>query len=193
MESVHVTDERKPRQGIASPNGPTIRSRPLSKLRLDDFKINPAANDGYDFAYSEVVRGRDDRAALQGCVLESCCGQSFRNLARTMREAAGPMAFQALLETHLGDDAWRLGTMTKADKEALWLEAKTRELANQHGRHRHRYARRPSPPGYWRTDMPSTQEELQHQKEAQQLEKEMIADRYREAMRPGGRYIFRDE
>ncbi|RYP17377.1 hypothetical protein DL765_004577 [Monosporascus sp. GIB2] len=170
-----------------------LRGRALSELRLDDFKVNPAANEGYDYAFTDVVRNHADRASLAGCVREACCGQQFRALARAERATTGPLAFEALLEDHLGADAWRLTEMTPQEREALWLDAKTRELANAHGRHRHRYQRMPSPPGFWRTDFPSTQEDQEHRAEGRKMEAEIIQERYREALRPGGRWLFRDE
>ncbi|RYP00913.1 hypothetical protein DL764_006375 [Monosporascus ibericus] len=170
-----------------------LRERALSELRLDDFKVNPAANDGYDYAFTDVVRNHADRASLVGCMRDACCGQQFRALARTERATTGPLAFEALLEDYLGADAWRLTQMTPQEREALWLDAKTRELANAHGRHRHRYQRMPSPPGFWRTDFPSTQEDQEHRAEGRKMEAEMIQERYREAMRSGGRWLFRDE
>ncbi|RYP55304.1 hypothetical protein DL768_000059 [Monosporascus sp. mg162] len=170
-----------------------LRERALSELRLDDFKVNPAANDGYDYAFTDVVRNHADRASLAGCVREACCGQQFRALARAERATTGALAFEALLEDYLGADVWRLAQMTPQEREALWLDAKTRELANAHGRHRHRYQRMPSPPGFWRTDFPSTQEDQEHRAEGRKMEAEMIQERYREAMRSGGRWLFRDE
>ncbi|RYP32456.1 hypothetical protein DL767_005220 [Monosporascus sp. MG133] len=170
-----------------------LRERALSELRLDDFKVNPAANDGYDYAFTDVVRNHADRASLAGCVRDACCGQQFRALARAERATTGPLAFEALLEDYLGANAWRLAQMTPQEREALWLDAKTRELANAHGRHRHRYQRMQSPPGFWRTDFPSTQEDQEHRAEGRKMEAEMIQERYREAMRSGGRWLFRDE
>lgn len=179
---------------------PPLRERALSQLRLDDFRVNPTANEGYDYAFTDVVRGREERArGLSGCVRDSCCGQQFRALARAERAAAAaatggePPGFRALLEAYLGDDAWRLDAIAPPEREALWLEAKTRELADAHGRCRHRYQRMPSPPGYWRTGFPSTQEERDERAEGRRMEAEMIQERYREAMRPGGRWMFRDE
>ena len=171
-----------------------LRGRPLSQLRLSDFKVNPATNDGYSYAFNDVVRGGAERAtALVGCIRDDCCGRQFRALARAERHSTGAFAFRALLEEYLGDDAWRLGSMPTQEKEELWLEAKTRALANQHGRCRHRYQRMPSPPGFWRTDFPSTQETAEHTAQGRKMEAEMIQERYHEAMRSGGRWLFRDE
>ena len=158
--------------------------------------MNPATNDGYTYAFTDVVRNQGERAtALVGCVRESCCGPQFRALARAARPTEGPVAFRALLESYLGDDLARrqLPRMSDAQKEDLWLEAKTRQLADAHGRCRHRYQRMPSPPGYWRTDFPSTQERDEDRAAGRRMEAEMIQERYREAMRGGGRRLFRDE
>ncbi|KAI0100153.1 DNA repair protein endonuclease SAE2/CtIP C-terminus-domain-containing protein [Nemania sp. FL0031] len=172
---------------------PTLRQTPKARLRLEDFKINPQANEGYDYAFTDVVRNKDDRACLQGCVKENCCGNKFRALAQACRPNTRPHEFQSLLESYLGDDCHRLSTMSEAEKETLWIEAKTKELAKNSGRHRYRYSRMTTPPGFWRPDFPSTQEGEEYNEEAAELERKIIEERYREAMRPGGLWIFRDE
>ncbi|CAJ2502594.1 Uu.00g099880.m01.CDS01 [Anthostomella pinea] len=170
-----------------------LRECPKSRLRLGDFKINPNPNEGLDYAFTEVVRSKEERAQLQGCVKANCCGPARRAEARVMRETTGPFGFQSLLESYLGDECHILSSMSDSEKEELWIEAKARELANAHGRHRERFPRPVSPDGYWRMDFPSTQEAEQHNKEGAKMERQMINDRYREAMRPGGRWKFRDE
>jgi hypothetical protein len=175
-----------------------LRARPVSALRLDDFKINPQANDGYDFAYNEVVRSKESRACLAGCVDLNCCGKQFRALAIAQRRGmhmtpAQKAEDQQLLEDYLGDRIGCLIGLSNEEREDLLLEAKTQELANKMGKHRHRYSRMRSPPGFWRTDFPSTQEMETDKEEAVKREKEMIRERYKEAMRPGGRWLFRDE
>lgn len=171
----------------------SLRDRPKSELSITDFKVNPAANDGYDYAFTEVVRKKDERAKLTGCVQENCCGKTFRLQAHAMRPQTSPVDFHALLERYLGDEAWKLSTMTKPEKEDMWVEAKMRELSNEHSKHRHRYHRAASPPGFWRIGFPTTQEELEDNEEAARMERQMVEERYHEAMRPGGRWLFRDE
>ncbi|KAI1098683.1 SAE2-domain-containing protein [Jackrogersella minutella] len=179
--------------GDTANNTTPLRERPESQLGINDFKINSNVNEGYDYAFTDVVRNKDERANLAGCVQEGCCGQKFRLQARAQRDQTGSSDFQVLLENYLGDDAWKLSTMTKPEKEELWIEAKTQELANEHGKHRHRFHRATSPAGFWRTDFPSTQEEQKDKEEAAKMERHIINQRYREAMRPGGRWLFRDE
>ncbi|KAM6483443.1 DNA repair protein endonuclease SAE2/CtIP C-terminus-domain-containing protein [Trichoderma sp. SZMC 28011] len=185
-----------PLKSRASASG--LRHKPLSELRLDDFKVNPSSNEGHDFAYSEVVRDKDDRAALRGCTDMHCCGKHFRALALSQRPnppltAEQRQEEQKLLEGYLGESAYKLATMTKDERAELWIEAKTEELANKYGRHRHRFSRMQSPPGFWNADFPDTQELAADKEEALRREKRTIAERYREAMRPGGMWLFRDE
>ncbi|KAK7402765.1 hypothetical protein QQX98_011474 [Neonectria punicea] len=175
-----------------------LRSKPASELRPDDFKVNPLTNDGHDFAYTEIVRDRNDRACLQGCTDMHCCGKEFRALAISQRPnppltPAQRMEEQKLLEDYMGESAYRLGMMEKPERDELWIEAKTQELANKYGKHRHRFSRMRSPPGFWNADFPSTQELQADRAEAAKRDKQTVQERYREAMRPGGRWIFRDE
>ncbi|KAF4339787.1 ubiquitin thiolesterase [Fusarium beomiforme] len=188
-------------QNTRSPSGSkrgALRRKPISDLRPDDFKINPQANEGHDFAFSDVVRDRNERSRMQGCTDLHCCGKEWR--AHALAERPNPpltasqrQEEQKLLEEYLGDFAYRLGTMDKKEREELWIEAKTQELANRYGTHRFHYSRMRSPPGFWNADFPNTQEIEKERLEAAQREKQTVKDRHREAMRPGGRWLFRDE
>lgn len=175
-----------------------LRQRPMDKMRPEDFKPNPSYNDGLNYVYDEVVRGREARSALSGCTDLNCCGKTFRSFAVAERSTIGPSVTTRaedikLLENYLGDDAYRLGSMTRDEKEETWLLAKTWELAGKFGRHRQRYSRMPSPPGFWTVEFPSTQERAEERKQAEDIQKALVNERYREAMRPGGRWLFRDE
>ncbi|KAM0432364.1 hypothetical protein ACHAPT_004906 [Fusarium lateritium] len=192
-----LQDTRSPlasKRGTAS----TLRNKPVTELRPDDFKINPQSNDGHDFAFADVIRDKDERTRMQGCTEMHCCGKHFRALAISQRPdppltAAQRQEEQKLLEEYLGNFAYRLGTMDKKERDELWIEAKTQELANKYGKHRYHYSRMRSPPGFWNADFPDTQEMEAERAEAAKREKQTVQDRHREAMRPGGRWLFRDE
>ncbi|KFA74598.1 hypothetical protein S40288_05840 [Stachybotrys chartarum IBT 40288] len=174
-----------------------LRTRLVGELRLEDFKVNPSFNDGHDFAFSEIVRG-DERDNLPGCVDMHCCGPHFRALAKSQRPnspltATEQREEQELLEKYLGDSSRRLSGMNKEQRMALWVDAKTKELADKYGRHRHRFSRMQSPPGFWNADFPTTQELEADRLEAAERERAIVEERYREAMRPEGRWLFRDE
>jgi len=176
----------------------TLRQRQMADLRMEDFKINPKFNNGHTHAYEEVVRDKASRAELPGCIDPNCCGKQFRAMAQSELESGGIAILSReddikLLESYLGDEAYRLIGMKIEDRRKLWLEAKTRDLANKYGRHRARFVRRPSPPGYWNPDFPSTQEVADNREEGRRIERRMIEDRWKEAMRGGGMWLFRDE
>jgi hypothetical protein len=169
----------------------------LTDLRAEDFKVNPKSNNGYKHAFDEVVRSKGERAELTGCIDPQCCGKKFRAMAESELSAGGPgilsrVADTNMLEDYMGGEAHRLLDMTREELRETWLKAKTQDLADRYGRHRHRFTRRPSPPGYWNPDFPSTQEIEMRKEEAAKIERGLVEERWREAMR-GGRWVFRDE
>lgn len=176
-----------------------LRTRPLGELKLQDFKVNPAYNQGYSYAFNAVVRNQEERRCLQGCTKPECCGGKFRALAEATRNPDQPLtlsqeeADEKTLEEFLGGNSYKLRNMTKDERYETLIQARAREMSNKYGKHRHAYERRTSPPGYWRSDFPTTQEEIQDRAKALQMERYQITQRHEAAMRPGGAYIFRDE
>lgn len=194
-----ATPLRKPAQDRGNLQGARrLRDRPLADLRPEDFKVNPKSNNGYRHAFDEVVRNKAERSELAGCTDPSCCGKKFRVMAESELSAGGPgllsrAADTKMMESYLGDEAYRLFDMTREERQETWLKAKIQDLADRYGRHRHRFARRPTPPGYWNPDFPSTQEIEKSKEEAEKMERGLVEERWREAMRAGGRWLFRDE
>ena len=182
---------------------PLLRSRPLTHLSLNDFKINPKQNQGYDYAFKEVVRKQDQRKCLPGCTRLECCGKIFRKLAETVgnqfyhtSRLMGPSQEydeRSMLEDYLGNQAYRLKGMSKEEKAETLLAAKTKILADHYGRHREVYAREPSPVGYWDVDMPNSQEAAEIRRMAEIRTRQKVEERYREALKQDGMWKFRDE
>lgn len=190
--------ERSPPRNNKKRPASSLRAKPPLELQLDDFKVNPLANNGHDFAFADVVRDKGERACLPGCTDLHCCGKQFKALALSQRPdppltPTQRMEEQKLLEEYLADHAYRLATMSRDERAELWVEAKTQELANRYGKHKHRFSRMQSPPGFWNADFPSTQELQADRAEAARRERQAVAERHREAMRPGGRWLFKDE
>ena len=180
------------------PEDEPYRSLPLSRLTLEHFKINPARNQGLDYAYDTVVRKKDDRKCISGCTRPGCCGDRFRAMARlgglpVNNSTEQTEEDQRALEEYVGEDRHLLDGLSGQDRDNLLVEARARILANQYGRHRHTHQRAQSPPGFWRTDMPDTQETKSDREAAQRLERGKVEERYREAMRPGGLWTWADE
>jgi len=190
----------EPRRSVRKPIAPLpqkqkrLRTRPVEKLKPADFKVNPAYNQGYSYAFSETVRKRGDRTCLPGCTNLQCCGSKFRAFAQA--QAPLPASQEdALLEDYFGEayDNMNLTQMASDEREELVLQARTKKMAKDAGKHREAYERRPSPPGFWRVDFPSTQELEEDRKKAKELEKALVRERWLEAQRKGGKWIFRDE
>ena len=187
------------------PEHEPLRIRPVNTLRPSDFKLSLAHNRGYDYPFSEVVRNRDLRKCMPGCTRPGCCGSTLRKVVEIggfTAQTSGLLdssprdeseADQRLLEEYLGDSKPRLKGMPDQERNELLLKAKTERFANVHGKHRFEFGRALSPPGFWETDMPTTQQEQENRAAAMVLETERVAEMYKEAMRPNGRYKFRDE
>lgn len=180
------------------PEDEPYRSRPLHRLTLGHFKLNPQRNEGLNYAYSEVVRKKNDRKCLAGCTRSECCGGQFRAMARlgglpAKSPSEQEEEDQRLLEEYVGEDYHLLEGLSARDRDHLLIEARARAIANRYGKHRHNHQRARSPPGFWRTDMPSTQELETDREAAQRQDREKVEERYREAMRPGGLWTWADE
>lgn len=186
----------------------TLRSKPRQFLRPEDFKINPVHNHGYAHPISEVVRNRDQRSCMPGCTRPNCCGTAIRNIVamgghfpipkNSMFSENIPLEYDPddddrCLQAYLGDDYPRLKNLPWEDKEELLWAARTEQFANAYGKHRYQYGRQQTPPGFWDADMPSTQQETKNKTIAKAMQKAKVAEMHREAMKPGGRYKFRDE
>jgi hypothetical protein len=184
------------RKSHISPSGnqSRLRSKPVIELRLQDFKPNPVYNQGYSYAFSETVRKRGDRMCLPGCTNPQCCGSTFRTFA----EAQAPLSYsqeEALLEDYLGEayNNMSVTQMSSEERQELVLQARTKKMAKEAGKHREAYERRRTPPGFWRVDFPTTQEQQEDREKAKEQEKKVVQERWLEAQRKGGKWIFRDE
>ena len=202
----------------SKPQPPLLRSKEPSKprsrcrdrspgsLHKDDFRLNPNHNFGLEYAFSEPLRGRAARQCAPGCTDNRCCGGAMRALAVDLRPTLPRSIFpnspedkdltddEFLLKHHLGN-RWnreRVACLPAAEREELLLQARTKLLAERYGRHKVTSERRKSPPGFWRTEMPSTPELEQDREAAEEMDRETVQERYEEAMR-GGRWKFRDE
>ena len=174
------------------PEDEPLRWRPLRKLNLEDFKINPKYM-GADYAFADTFRGREKRRCLQGCTRPDCCGDAFRK-AVELGGVPTTKSDAQVLEEFFGS-SWRAlmrAYSPERQKDSI-KQAHAQAFAQEHGKHRHAFQRRSTPPGFWRTDMPTTQEEEEDRARAHEMEREKVEERWREAMREGGRWMFRDE
>ncbi|KAL1955671.1 hypothetical protein VTO42DRAFT_8216 [Malbranchea cinnamomea] len=201
-EGFATTIQEEP--GEVTPEDEPFRARQPHKLGLEHFKINPARNQGLNYAFQEVVRNKAERKCLSGCVRPDCCGRIFRSLALEGRRGRPPIPEvvtldsldvedRQLLEEYLGESKCILRNMSDKELRELLIDARAKQLADLFGRHRQAHERARSPPGFWRTDMPSTQELERDRELAKEMERIKVMEKYREAMRPGGLWVFADE
>lgn len=171
-----------------------LREKPVNELRVQDFKPNPACNQGYSYAFTEAVRKRGDRMCMPGCTNPQCCGSHFRRLVEALDPLSGAQE-EVLLEEYLGDayNTVMSTQMSSDERTELILQARTKKMAKDAGKHREGYERRRTPPGYWRIDFPSTQEQENDRGRAKEQEVKTVQERWLEAQKAGGRWVFRDE
>jgi hypothetical protein len=194
---MRASDERPnvPRRSLPSTERQSaLRAKPVRELRVHDFKPNPVYNHGYTYAFSETVRKRGDRMCLPGCTNAECCGSDFRRLAEALHELSASQE-EEMLEEYLGDayDTVVSTQMAPDERAELVLQARTKKIAKESGKHREAYERRKTPPGYWRVDFPSTQEQQRDKVRAKEQEIKTVQERWLEAQKKGGRWVFRDE
>lgn len=194
--------DRAPNAQIRKMASP-LRCLPIESLMPTDFRINPATNDHKDFAFDEVVRHKDDRAKMTGCT-DPRCPRTKDLHAMVIAEAAhltknhGEKFYHTpdhitLVEKYLGDDAGRIPQMNVSQRRTLWMQARLQQQANIYGRCRHRLDRAQTPEQYWDTGFPNTQEQEKDREEGRRMDRWMVEVRRREAMKIGGRWLFRDE
>ncbi len=171
-----------------------LRSRPLSRLNLSHFRLNPNINNGYDYAYDETVRNKAERKCLPGCIRPECCGGQMEALAATLGPDA-KLSDDDLLIYLLGPGSEdKIRTLTSLARENLLHEARAKRVADAYGKmHRNLHQRAQSPSGFWNVDMPGSQEERKLREVAKRTERAEIQKRYREAGKEGGKWLFADE
>ncbi|KAF9023250.1 hypothetical protein BDZ89DRAFT_1192566 [Hymenopellis radicata] len=96
------------------------------------FAIDPSRNDGLDYAYEEVVRGKKKRRNLHGGDCECC---------RDYYEGGMPL--------------WK---SSEPNQKASPVTTPRRERKKGISRHRHQWAQGGTPPDYWNIGFPDTQE-----------------------------------
>ena len=180
------------------PEHEPLRARPVHRLGLQDFKFNPAHS---DHAYHESVRRHDEKKALSGCTDRHCqrCPGLRKHVVDSGYKTAqkpGESESQAdwrLMQDYLGDFRDRLGSMSAKKRADLLVEAKVKEFADRYGCHRQAFSRAREPPGLWQVDFPTTQEAAENRAAADVMEREKVQERYWEATRPNGKWMFADE
>ena len=191
------------------PEDEPLRSRPVHRLRREDFKINPAANKGFSHAFCEVVRKRQERRCLPNCNRPDCCGDDIRKAIalggalprqdRGLFKSSSPDGESGskgydynVLKEYMGDHYSNWSRLSDEEKDAEWIRAQGWDFGQRFGKHKAPDRQR-TPPGFWNVDVDSTQEVQKQREEGEKMAREEVTERWREAMRRGGRWKFADE
>ncbi|KAK4631898.1 hypothetical protein CLAFUW4_03349 [Fulvia fulva] len=175
------------------PEDEHLRLKNVKELKLADFKINPKYL-GTEYAWADTLRGRDQRRALHTCTDPTCCGGAMQKAIEMAGTELSGKPDRQVLEAFLGP-TWEaeIGAYNTEKRKEVVKQAHIFSFSNQHGKHKTAFQRRSTPPGFWDTDFPTTQEHDANRVQAKEAERREVEQRYREAMRESGRWKFRDE
>lgn len=174
-----------PSSGIGMRAG-QLRFCGAKELQASDFVIDADKAYGRSYAHQTVVRKHDERKCLPGCLKLCCAG-----LKDFLEKAGMPPTVSNAPRWRSSPDpsSPRCGNKEKRDSGA----DQAREFINKVSKHRNLFERNNSPPGFWNSEFPNTQEAEERRKQAKESEKRRVAEMKREAKKGSGRYLFRDE
>ncbi|TGZ84794.1 hypothetical protein EX30DRAFT_392213 [Ascodesmis nigricans] len=173
-----------------TPNLPPPPPPPNRPLTISDFKVNPLANNGLSYAYQETVRRKADKECLPSCT-KPCC----RDINKFVTAAGVPKTSKGL--------KWKAGVDSlqpeehndDEDEKGRKLKEKERQFLQRFGRHKDTFGglgRRPSPPGFWDSEFPDTQEVERRRREADMLDEIRVEQLRREAEKGvKGKYVYK--
>lgn len=182
--------ERKPARNEAlGPQRGSLRACNAKDLNISDFAVNTDQARGFKHAYQEVIRKRDERKCLPGC-MGSCC----KELRDFLAKAGMPPELPSKAPK------WRSSPMLgspqlEPDEEEFDEDedGQLRQFVDKVAKHRNMFDRDKSPEGFWASEFPDTQEVEERKRIAKGEERKKVADMKREAGKRGGRWVFRDE
>ncbi|KAK6525501.1 hypothetical protein TWF694_005632 [Orbilia ellipsospora] len=165
-----------------------ISQNPFSPGR---YKINPQKNDGFDFAFTEVVRDKAKKACLSSCV-KPCCRDFASGKLHEMWQPPevfkGPR-FSAADSSQ--PDPEEEGLLKTHDQYREWIDTvKKTEQALQYGRHRVQHEKAAEVKFFWESDFPTTQQLEEQREESEKRYREKGFSRHDQA-RKGGIFELR--
>ncbi|KAI5787207.1 DNA repair protein endonuclease SAE2/CtIP C-terminus-domain-containing protein [Geopyxis carbonaria] len=186
-----------PRRQSNKQDTPTAQSRPRRlgnnsdkhnrrPADVRDFRVNPKLNQGYDYAFQETVRRKEERKCLPGCT-KACC----RDMGKFV-EAAGLPVMPKGPRWRSSSPAPPVQSSQDIRDEQARAQEEHREFVQKYGRHRDAFPRRNTPPGFWESDFPDTQQLKKQHGEAEEMQRKRAEEMRREAEKGArGRFTYR--
>ncbi|RPB26376.1 hypothetical protein L211DRAFT_821478 [Terfezia boudieri ATCC MYA-4762] len=189
--------ERKPaRDETLGPQYGRLRARNAKDLNISDFAINADKARGFRYAYQEVIRKRDERKCLPGCI-GSCCKELREFLAKAGMPPELPSKAPKWRSSPIPGSSQMPPDeeeFEEDEEEPLQVDrGQLRQFVDKFAKHRNMFDRDKSPEGFWASEFPDTQEMHERKTKAKGEERKKVADMKREAGKRGGRWVFRDE
>lgn len=171
----------------------SLRSLPLDALQLDHFKLNPNFKGPYLRAIDPNIR-RPQRRCPPGCKRVDCCGDKVRKTVELGGVQLSGRSDETVLCEYLGS-RWQeiMATYEPERRRDVLIHAHAVSFAATAQMREPDHDRARTPPGFWRMNMPTTQENEQDIRQAKEIDARLIKERWQEANRHNGRWMFRDE
>lgn len=161
---------RPPLRDVTNKNNTNNNSNDMNKLTIESIR-NRKWHPG-DFVmnpeFESSVESHGRNSCVHGTNCENC--SAFYEMAGQGIQPSGPK--------------WNPQSTVKS-------VLKPKDIMQRGSRHRSVWQRPPSPPGFWRSEFPTTQENENERQKMQQMRDKTSRDRLQEAL-TGGKWLFRD-
>ncbi|KAL1685803.1 DNA repair protein endonuclease SAE2/CtIP C-terminus-domain-containing protein, partial [Schizophyllum commune] len=149
------------------------------------FEIDRTRNNGADFQFEDVVRGRESRKRLEATDCE-CCREYYEAVGPLPARPQGPLwrSPSRSPRKHRPECQHHQGNHDKEERRDEEVQAHRQAIS----RHRQQWARAKTPPGYWEIGFPSTQEVTDMNERAREMHRDKLRVVEAEARKDGGRY-----
>ncbi|KAI4524955.1 hypothetical protein K525DRAFT_235131 [Schizophyllum commune Loenen D] len=149
------------------------------------FEIDRTRNNGADFQFEDVVRGRESRKRLEATDCE-CCREYYEAVGPLPARPQGPLwrSPSRSPRKHRPECQHHQGNHDQEERRDEEVQAHRQAIS----RHRQQWARAKTPPGYWEIGFPSTQEVTDMNERAREMHRDKLRVVEAEARKDGGRY-----
>ncbi|KAK6497055.1 hypothetical protein TWF506_004539 [Arthrobotrys conoides] len=170
-----------------TPTGAAAVKKPDNPLSPSKYRINKTKNEGFDFAFSEVVRDKARKDCLPKCVKE-CCRDLASGKLYEMWKPPAPYESAKFGARDSSPPDEEEAEVRNNEQYKEWNNAREKSERNlQFGRHRAQHQKAAEVMGYWESDFPTTQLLEEQRKESERRHMEKGFDRYEQATK-GGMY-----
>ncbi|RDB16596.1 hypothetical protein Hypma_002805 [Hypsizygus marmoreus] len=157
------------------------------------YVIDPAKNGGLDFQYDEVVRNKEERKRMDAGDCE-CCRDYYEAVGPLPSRLKAPL-WRSPPATPVKPCAQHQHHLTASGSRSVQRDDSHQSEIRSHkqaiSRHRHRWARAKTPPGYWNIGFPDTQEAEDINEQAREMHRRKQAEVEASAKRDDGKYKMR--